>query len=220
MKILIVEDNIDLNNNLKEILEIEGHVVDSAFDDKEALNFIENSMYDVILLDIMLPGIDGYSIAKIIRDRGIDTPIIVVSALGGLENKLRGFETGADDYIVKPFEIPELLARLNAIAKRIGTKPNQMVQIKDIVIDLSKRTVTKEGKTLEMTNKLYCILEQLVRNRGKIVTQETLSNKCWEIKDIPSGETIRAHIKLLRKLIGDKDKTIIKTISGVGYRID
>ncbi|MCX7760620.1 MAG: response regulator transcription factor [Hydrogenothermaceae bacterium] len=221
MKILIVEDNVDLNNNLKEILELERHIVDSAFDGREALDLIERLNYDIVILDIMLPYIDGYSVAKLMREKGIETPIIMLTALGELESKLRGFEIGADDYIVKPFEIPELIARVNAIGKRVDMKKIPPIEIGDVIVDISKRVVkTKDGKEIDITQKLFCILEQLLRNRGKIVTQEVLAAKCWEKGQQPSGENMRAHIKLLRKLIGDKDKTIIKTISGVGYRID
>ncbi|MEZ0323459.1 MAG: response regulator transcription factor [Hydrogenothermaceae bacterium] len=221
MKILIVEDNVDLNNNLKEILELEGHIVDSAFNGREAIDLINRLSYDLIILDIMLPYIDGYSVAKLMREKGIETPIIMLTALGELESKLRGFEIGADDYIVKPFEIPELIARVNAIGKRVHMKEIPPIEIGDVIVDLSKRVVkTKDGKEVDITQKLFCILEQLLRNRGSIVTQEVLAAKCWEKDQQPSGENMRAHIKLLRKLIGDKDKTIIKTISGVGYRID
>lgn len=220
MKILVVEDNIELNQTLKEILETEGYIVDGVLDSKEALRLIDKIDYDLIILDIMLPEIDGYAVAKIVREKGITTPIVMLTALGELDNKLRGFQIGADDYIVKPFEVPELLARINAISKRSATLMPEVVEIENLKIDLKKRVILKEGKEIELTPKLFCILEQLLKNRGKVVTYEMLSGKCWQANENPTGETIRANMKLLRKLIGDKDKDLIKTLAGVGYRID
>lgn len=220
MKILIVEDNIELNQTLKEILEMEGYIVDAVTDSKEALKLTERIEYDLILLDIMLPEIDGYAVAKLIRERGITTPIIMLTALGELDNKLRGFQIGADDYIVKPFEVPELLARIEAILKRSNKIMPDIVEFGDLKVDLKRRVVLRDGQEIEMTPKLFCILEQLLRNRGKVVTYEMLAGKCWQADDAPSNDTLRANMKLLRKLIGDKNKDLIKTLAGVGYRID
>lgn len=219
MKILIVEDNIALNNSLKEILQLHGHIVDGAFDADEALNFVENSSYDIIVMDVMLPDIDGFTLTKMLREKGIKTPIIMLTAKDQLRDKVKGLEIGADDYITKPFEVEELLARIKAIGRRISTEKEDLIKIEDLEIDLSSRIVRKNGQLVELPPKLFCILEQLVRNRGKVVTYEMLYGKCWEITEIPSNETLRANIKLLRKLI-DPEKTIIKTLSGMGYRID
>lgn len=219
MKVLLVEDNIGLNASLKEILELNGYIVDGAFDADEALNFLQNSFYDVIILDIMLPDIDGFTLLKLIREKGIKTPVIMLTAKDQLRDKVKGLELGADDYITKPFEVEELLARIKAVARRSSVEKSDVVKIDDLEVDLSSRKVKKDGKEIDLTPKLFCILEQLVRNRGKIVTYEMLYGKCWEITEVPSNETLRANIKLLRKLI-DPEKKIIKTISGVGYRID
>ncbi|MDM7274117.1 response regulator transcription factor [Sulfurihydrogenibium azorense] len=219
MKVLLVEDNIGLNASLKEILELNGYIVDGAFDADEALNFLQNSFYDVIILDVMLPDIDGFTLLKLIREKGIKTPVIMLTAKDQLRDKVKGLELGADDYITKPFEVEELLARIKAVARRSSVEKSDVVKIDDLEVDLSSRKVKKDGKEIDLTPKLFCILEQLVRNRGKIVTYEMLYGKCWEITEVPSNETLRANIKLLRKLI-DPEKKIIKTISGVGYRID
>ena len=218
MKILVVEDNEELNNTLKEILEINDYIVDSVFDGEQALEFANLYEYDLIILDIMLPKIDGYKVCQILREKGNNTPVLMLTAKDTLQDKVKGLDIGADDYLVKPFEIEELLARVRALIRRVSTEKNKIVNLGDIKIDLEKREVYRDGKSLVITPKLFCILEQLIRNRGKIVTYESLMNKCWDITDYPSKETVRANIKLLRKILQDKD--IIQNISGVGYKIE
>ena len=218
MKILVVEDNQELNNTLKEILELNDYIVDSVFDGEQALEFANLYEYDLIILDIMLPKIDGYKVCQILREKGNNTPVLMLTAKDTLQDKVKGLDIGADDYLVKPFEIEELLARVRALIRRVSTEKNKIVDLGDIKIDLEKREVYRDGKSLVITPKLFCILEQLIRNRGKIVTYESLMNKCWDITDYPSKETVRANIKLLRKILQDKD--IIQNISGVGYKIE
>ncbi len=218
MKILIVEDNIPLNISIKEVLELNDYIVDSAFDGNEALNFIEHSTYDIIILDLMLPDIDGFNILKSIREKGINTPIIILTAKDQIKDKVKGLDLGADDYITKPFDVEELLARIRSIGRRISSEKKDVVVIDDLEIDLKNKVVKKNGEFIELTPKLYCILEQLVRNRGRVVTYEILSSKCWEITEVTTRETIRTNIKNLRKLI-DPQKNIILTVEGVGYRI-
>lgn len=220
MKILVVEDNIDLNRTLKEILEMEGYLVDAVTDSKEAIRLLDRIEYDLIILDIMLPEVDGHAVAKLVREKGITTPIIMLTALGDLNNKLRGFKLGADDYVVKPFEVPELLARIEAVLKRSNMIVPDIVELADLKVDFKRRVVYRDGQEVDITPKLFCILEQLLKNRGKVVTYEMLAGKCWQADEHPSSDTLRAHMKLLRKLIGDKDKDLIKTLAGVGYRID
>ncbi len=220
MKILIVEDNIELNDTVKEILEMNGYLVDSAYDGEEALEFLKLSEYDLIILDIMLPKIDGYEVCKIARTRGIETPVIMLTAKDQTKDKVHGLDLGADDYLVKPFDIEELLARIRALIRRTSAEKSDIIHISYLTIDLKNRKVEKNGKEVDLSPKLFCILENLVRNKGNIVTYESLMNKCWDINDYPSKETVRSNIKLLRKLIEDKDKTLIQNIAGIGYKID
>ncbi len=218
MKILVVEDNEELNNTLKEILELNGYYVDAVFDGEEALEHMKMYDYDAVILDIMLPKVDGFRVCQIVRERKDDTPILMLTAKDSTQDKVKGLDIGADDYLVKPFEIEELLARVRALIRRVSTEKTNVVKIKDITIDLDKREVYRDGKNLIITPKLFCILEQLIRNRGKVVTYESLMNKCWDITDYPSRETVRANIKLLRKILQDRD--IIQNVSGVGYKIE
>ncbi len=220
MKILIVEDNVELNDTVKEILEMNGYLVDSAYDGEEALEFLRLSEYDLIILDIMLPKIDGYEVCKIVRTRGIETPVIMLTAKDQTKDKVHGLDLGADDYLVKPFDIEELLARIRALVRRTSAEKSDVVHLSNLTIDLKNRKVQKDGKEIDLSPKLFCILENLVRNKGNIVTYESLMNKCWDINDYPSKETVRSNIKLLRKLIEDKDKTLIQNIAGIGYKID
>lgn len=215
---LIVEDNYELNRTLKEILELNGYLVESAYDGEEALDYILSGDYDIIILDILLPKLDGYEVCKIIRDKGIKTPVLMLTAKGTIQDKVKGLDIGADDYLVKPFEIEELLARIRALIRRNSTEKSDVVKIDNIEIDFTNREVRKDGKKLIVPPKLFCILEQLVRNRGKVVSYDTLMNKCWDINDYPTKENVRANIKLLRRLLGNKD--IIHNVLGVGYKID
>jgi len=218
MKILIVEDNIELNNTLKEILELNSYLVDTVYDGEQALEYLNLYDYDLVILDIMLPKIDGFQVCRIMREKEDHTPVLMLTAKDTTSDKVKGLDTGADDYLVKPFDIDELLARVRALIRRVSTEKSNVVHIGDITVDLEKREVYKEGKNLIITPKLFCILEQLIRNRGKVVTYESLMNKCWDITDYPSRETVRANIKLLRKILQSKD--IIHNVSGVGYKIE
>ncbi len=218
MKVLIVEDNVDLNKSLKEILELQGYLVESAFEGEEALDYILSGEYDLIILDILLPKLDGYEVCKIIREKGIKTPVLMLTAKGTIQDKVKGLDIGADDYLVKPFDIDELLARIRALIRRNSSDKSDKVKIGNLEIDFNTREVRKGGKKIIVPPKLFCILEQLVRNRGKVVTYETLMNKCWDITDYPTRENVRANIKLLRKVLGEKD--LITNIVGVGYKID
>jgi len=218
MKVLVVEDNKDLNDTIKEILELNGFIVESAFDGYEALSFIDVSEYDLIILDIMLPKIDGFQVCKEIRNKNIETPILMLTAKDSTKDKVKGLNIGADDYLSKPFDIEELVARIKALIRRTSSQKTEVYRIDNYTFDLDKRKVFKGNEEIMLTPKLFCILEQLLRNRGNIVSYESLMNKCWDINDYPTKETVRANIKLLRKTLRDKD--IIKNIPGVGYKIE
>lgn len=218
MKALIVEDNKDLNYTLTEILQINNFLTDSAFDGEEALDYIENYDYNIIILDIMLPKIDGFNLCKIIREKNIQTPILMLTAKSTTQDKVKGLNIGADDYLPKPFDMEELIARVKALIRRSSANKSKIIKLKEYTFDIENRVVYKNDKKIELTPKLFCILQQLLINRGKIVSYEALMNRCWEITDYPTKETVRANIKLLRKQLKDKD--LIKNIAGVGYKIE
>ncbi len=218
MKVLIVEDNVDLNESLKEILELNGYNVEVAFDGEEGLEMAKMVEPDVIILDIMLPKIDGYQVCQILRQKGVNTPILMLTAKDSLSDKVKGLDIGADDYLSKPFEIEELLARIRALIRRNSYQKSDIYKIGDFTFDLTAKKVYKANQEIELSPKLFCILEQLLRNRGSVITYESLMNKCWDLNDYPTKETVRANIKLLRKMLGDKE--LIKNIPGVGYKIE
>lgn len=218
MKILIIEDNVELQHTLKEIFELDNYIVETASDGEEGIQLAKLTEPDVILLDIMLPKIDGFQVCKILREKGINTPILMLTAKDTTKDKVKGLDIGADDYLPKPFDIDELLARVRALIRRNSAQKTDIYKIGDYTFDLSAKKVEKNGKPIELSQKLFCILEQLLRNRGKVVSYETLMNKCWDINDYPTKETVRAHIKLLRKALNDKD--LIQNVSGMGYKIE
>ncbi|EDP73714.1 response regulator transcription factor, partial [Hydrogenivirga sp. 128-5-R1-1] len=193
-------------------------LTDSAFDGEEALDYIENYDYNIIILDIMLPKIDGFRLCEIIRKKNIQTPILMLTAKSATQDKVKGLNIGADDYLSKPFDMEELIARVKALIRRSSTNKSNVLKINNYTFDIENRIVYKNGKKIELTPKLFCILQQLLINRGKIVSYDALMNRCWDITDYPTKETVRANIKLLRKLLEDKD--LIKNIPGVGYKIE
>ncbi|WP_456392958.1 response regulator transcription factor, partial [Persephonella sp.] len=146
MKILVVEDNVELNNTLKEILELNGYLVDTVYDGEQALEYLNLYDYDLVILDIMLPKIDGFQVCRIMREKGNHTPVLMLTAKDATSDKVKGLDIGADDYLVKPFDIDELLARVRALIRRVSTEKSNIVQIGDITVDLEKREVYKDGK--------------------------------------------------------------------------
>lgn len=220
MKILLVEDDVQLTNDLKHQLQAERFEVDSAFDGQIAEKLVVRNKYDCILLDINIPGINGYDLAKSIREKQINAPIIMLTAFGELEDKLHGFETGADDYITKPFYFKELLARIKVFIKRSEqlAKDEDLVVIDDLVIDQRKRQVTRNGNTIKLTAREYELLTILAEAKGTPVSKRELLSKVWGTSFEANTNTIEVFINLLRNKIDKNfDEKLIKTRTGFGY---
>lgn len=223
MRILIIEDEKDLAWPLKKTLENQGFAVDYAQDGQTGLNLGKMNDYDCILLDLNLPGQDGISVAKELRQKNKNMPIIMVTARSQIYNKLEGFATGADDYITKPFDLLELLARIKAVIKRKSY--NNALTLKfgayELFPDQNKVIVLDKNKAreIDLSTKETGILEYLVRNLNKIVSTEEILEHVWDREVDLFTETVKTHIKTLRKKI-DPDKKIIETIRGKGYRIN
>ncbi len=218
MRILIVEDEPTLRKLEKNFLEKKGFVVDDVENGEEALSKIELNRYDCILLDLNIPQKDGIQVTKELRKAGNSSPIIMVTARSQIYDKLEGFDSGADDYITKPFDMKELVARINAIIKRSSINQEEILKISEMEIHPEKNIVKSKKKDIELSNKEMGVLEYLLRNKGKIISSEDLLEHVWDSNVDMFTDTVKTHIKTLRKKI-DPRKKIITTVRGKGYVI-
>jgi len=218
MRILIIEDEKKVARFISKGLEEEAYAVDTAYDGEEGTFLAEVNEYDLIILDIMLPGKDGFTIIKELRSKGIKTPVIMLTARDELEDKIRGLNLGADDYITKPFAFSELLARVRAVMRRLCETKDSKLQAGDLVIDLSTRIVKRNDRVIELTNKEYALLEYFVRNPNKILSRTMIAEHVWDYQFDPMTNVIDVYVNYLRQKI-DKgfDKKLIHTVRGVGY---
>ena len=218
-KILIVEDDLSIQALLHDFIQEAGHSVTLASDGVEALAKYSEQDFDLVLLDIMLPKIDGYGVCEVIRQKS-DVPIIMLTALDGEENQIRGLDLQADDYITKPFSMPVLLRKIAAVLRR-SSKQNdtpQTMNYKNLTLDLDGYKVYAGGEVIDLTPREFEILRELLANRGRILTRQNLLQTIWKYEFFGEERIIDTHIKNLRKKLGTAE--YIKTIRGVGYRID
>ena len=215
-RILVVEDDFDIQELLQNFLQEAGYEVAVANDGVEALSLFAGERYDLIVLDIMLPQIDGYGVCELIRKQS-DVPIIMLTALSGEEDQIKGLDLQVDDYITKPFEMMELLARVETVLRRYH-KSEERITIFDTVIDVPSRTVTKQGKQIMLTLKEFELLLFLVRNKNIALYRETIYENIWQNEYMGDGRTVDLHIQRLRKKLHWEDK--IKTVYKVGYRLE
>ncbi len=221
MRILIVEDDRGVTRFIKKGLEEKGFTVDAAFDGEEGLYLATSQAYDLIILDVMLPEINGFEVLKGVRRKAISTPTIFLTAKGEKDDIVHGLEIGADDYLVKPFAFAELLARVKAVLRR-GSAEQQTSNIEagDLSLNLANRTAQRQNKTIELSGKEFALLEYLVRNAGQILTRTMILESVWGYNFDTSSNIIDVHINKLRSKIDRGFKTkLIKTIKGVGYVI-
>lgn len=221
LNVLIIEDNAALAANIYDYLEACGHHPDAAPDGESGLGLLAINQYDVVVLDWMMPRMDGMAMLARLRALKSTIPVIVVTAKDQLENKLQGFETGADDYIVKPVALPELEIRLRVLAQRArgaqGSSP--VLQVDDLRFDLGTLEVTRAGKQLAMTPVRRQLLELLMRKSPALVRREELETLIWQ-DDVPDNDVLRSHMHMLRKSVdGNSARKLIKTIAGSGYRL-
>jgi two-component system copper resistance phosphate regulon response regulator CusR len=220
MKILIVEDEKKVSAFIKKGLEVNGFETDVAFDGKEALNKIRTMSYDAVIMDINVPEINGFDLTKLIRSENIKVPIVMLTALGTIKDKVKGFELGTDDYLVKPFEFEELLARIKAVVKRATNIPevNEVLRVADLELDLQSKSVKRSGRSINLTLKEFNLLEYLMRNEGKVLSRADIAEKIWDLSFDTGTNIIDLYIYYLRKKV-DKDFTpkLIHTQVGMGY---
>lgn len=220
MKILLAEDEVDLNNVVTRYLKKNGYSVDSVLDGEEALDYLEYGEYDLVILDIMMPKVDGFEVIKKLRNKGNHTSILMLTARDSADDKVKGLDLGADDYIVKPFDFNELLARIRAVVRRkYGNSSNKLV-IGDLILDTSKKSVTRAGKQIELTGKEYEVLEYLMQSKNRILSREQIKEHVWDFDYEGDSNIIDVLIKNIRKKIDVEDgKQIIYTKRGLGYVI-
>ncbi|MDU9002281.1 response regulator transcription factor [Sedimentitalea todarodis] len=222
MKILAVEDDATTGAFITRGLREEGHSVDLVADGREALIQATGGSYDVMIVDRMLPEIDGLTLVKTLRGAGNRTPVLFLTSLGGVEDRIGGLNAGGDDYLVKPFAFGELSARVNALARRPPAVEQQTVlRAGSLEMDLIARKVTREGVEIDLLPREFAILEHLLRRKGRVQTRTMLLEAIWDINFDPMTNVVETHISRLRAKV-DKpfDGELIKTVRGAGYRID
>jgi DNA-binding response OmpR family regulator len=221
MRLLVVEDDESLSQALKHGLTQEGHVVDVANNGVDGLDLAESGLYTAVILDVMLPGQDGITVARRIREDGIDVPVLMLTAKTTLSDRLTGFDSGADDYLTKPFAFQELLARLRAITRRGGLPiADERLVVGDLVLDTRAHEVTRGGKVIDLRPKEYALLEYLMRNKGQALGRMMILENVWEYGFEAFANVVDTTILRLRKAVDEGfDKELIQTVRGVGYRI-
>jgi DNA-binding response OmpR family regulator len=220
MRILVVEDEKDLSDVIKKGLEEEGFVVDTASDGQQAVNFAWDNEYDIIILDLMLPVKNGMDALKEIREYGINTAIIILTAKDMVEDKIKGLNSGADDYLTKPFAFGELVARVRALLRRGIEENNNQLKTGDLVIDTVNHEVFRRGTEISLTVKEYAVLEYLTRNRGQVLSRTQIEEHVWEYRYGNTSNIVDVYIRYLRqKIDNDFEPKLIETVHGRGYRI-
>lgn len=221
MRILVVEDEVNLNDIIVKKLKLEHYGVDSCFDGKEALDYIFSAEYDVILLDIMLPKLDGFEVLKKIRNKNIKTPVLLLTARDGIEDRVQGLDFGADDYLVKPFAFEELLARIRVVLRKnsgSGEDSGNVLKIANLTVDCNKHEVFRDDVSIKLSAKEFSILEYMMRNKGRVVSKEKIEEHVWDFDYEGGSNIVEVYIKFLRKKVdNDFSPKLIHTIRRVGY---
>jgi two-component system, OmpR family, response regulator len=216
MRLLVVEDEEDLRRGLEQALREEGYAVDSAAEGADALYKAQTWDYDAIVLDLMLPGLDGWEILRRVREKK-KVPVLVLTARDGFRDRVRGLDLGADDYLVKPFDLGELLARIRALIRRSAGAPNPVIALGEVVVNTAARAVTVEGREAELTAREYALLEYLVTRRGVVVSRTELYDHLFAEEDESYSNLLDVHVCNVRRKLG---KDFIQTRRGHGYVVE
>ena len=222
MRILVIEDEKNLNDIIVKRLILEKYGVDTCFNGNDALEYIFSTEYDVIVSDIMLPGIDGFEILKRIREKGIKTPVLLLTALDGIEDRVKGLDYGADDYLVKPFAFDELMARIRVLLRRNSTNGNSnasnIFSIANLTVNCNSHDVFRDDVPIKLSTREFTILEYMIRNKERVLSREQIEQHIWKYDYEGGTNVIDVYIRYLRKKI-DKDfePKLIHTVRGIGY---
>lgn len=216
-KILVIEDDFDIQELIKEFLSAQNYNVDVADDGLNGIRQFQDHEYDLILLDVMLPKMDGYQVCKMIRNESPSVPIIMLTALADEYDEIKGFDLGIDDYITKPFSFNILIKRVEAALRRANVNESDVIRFKEVALDRNGYTVVVGSEKIELTTKEFEILRSLLDNNGRVVTREALLDQAWGLEYLGDDRIVDTHIKNLRKKIG---VPYIKTVKGIGYKFD
>ncbi len=218
MRILIVEDEQDLQNILVKRLKAEHYSVDACGNGRDALDYIAMASYDLIVLDIMIPGIDGLEVLRRMRDERNTTPVLLLTAKDAIEDRVKGLDSGADDYLVKPFAFDELLARIRVLMRRQTGSTSNVFEMADLVVDCNTHKVTRQGKAIELSSKEFAILEYMIRNKEVVLTRDKIEQHVWNYEYEGGSNIVDVYIRYLRKKIDSGfDVKLIHTVRGAGY---
>lgn len=221
MRVLVVEDEKDLNSIICSKLVKEGYNVDACYDGQAALDYMEAENYDGAIMDIMIPNKDGITVLREMRNAGIQVPVLFLTAKTETQDIVRGLDAGASDYMTKPFEFLELMARLRVILRTQNPVNENVITCGSLVVDMNNRQAIRDGKVIDLTVREYAILEYLARNRNVVVTREQIRVNIWNIDDDVNSNVIDVYIRYLRRKIDDNyEEKLIHTIRGVGYKLE
>lgn len=218
MRILVAEDEQDLNRLICRTLERAGYGVDACGDGEAALAYLDGADYDCIVLDIMMPKLDGRQVLQSLRSRGAAVPVILLTALDSVQDRVSGLDLGADDYLVKPFDLDELLARIRAVTRKYGVQKTSVCTLADLAVDTASRTVTRAGRNIRLSAKEYAILEYLIRNQGIVISRARLEDHIWNYDYAGGSNVVDVYLAYLRKKIDSGfDQKLIHTVRGAGW---
>lgn len=217
MRILIVEDEHRIAAALKKGLEQERFAVDVVYDGNAAFDMVMSETYDCLILDLMIPGVDGVTLCRKVRQEGIHVPILMLTAKGQTHEKVTGLDAGADDYMVKPFAFAELIARVHALTRRPAELADTIIKSNDIVLDTRQFTVARSGKSILLTRKEFALLEYLAQNAGRVVTKDSIISHVWDYDADVLPNTVEVYIRALRRKLGKPE--CIETVRGFGYKL-
>lgn len=220
MRLLLAEDEYDLNRILTQKLTEQSYSVDSCYDGDQALDYLTSADYDGAILDVMMPKKDGFTVLSALRERGISTPVLFLTARDSISDRVHGLDLGANDYLVKPFSMEELLARVRALMRRAYDAPSSLLTAGDLSLDLAAHTVQRSEITVELSAKEHALLAYLMHNKNIVLRRETIENHIWNYDYEGGTNVVDVYISYLRKKIDDgHDKKLIHTVRGVGYML-
>ena len=220
MRILVIEDERDLNHLIKRKLKEEGYSVDSCYDGLEALDYLNSASYDVLVTDIMMPRLDGINLIKGLRDKGDMTPAIFLSAKDSVDDRVKGLDAGADDYLIKPFAFDELLARIRVVLRKPQKIETNVLKVRDLEMNVDSHEVKRGNRKIELSSKEFNLLRYMMMNEGIVLSRSTLEEHVWDFDYEGSSNLIDVYIRYLRKKIDENEEVkLIKTIRGMGYTI-